>query len=147
MYFVRQLMAQTYSEKKIDLSQHCANFPVSVFLIVFFLFLLLFCISWNWITNLISCSVCSIAVHFWSFFTFWLALRVCQNIEQLVRIMQRSHTTEHDHSMLQFQRFDWLIVAMAYEPMYHARERAAIKSSPGRYISYKQHFLVIFDKK
>lgn len=136
MYFIRQLMAQTYSEKKNRFVPTLRKLSCFSFSHSFFLFLLLFCISWNWITNLISCSVCSIAVHFWSFFTFWLALRVCQNIEQLVRIMQRSHTTEHDHSVLQFQRFDWLIVAMAYEPMYHARERAAIKSSPGRYISY-----------
>ena len=32
---------------------------------------------------------------------------------------------------MQFQGFDWLIAAMVYEPLYHAREIGTIKLSSG----------------
>ena len=34
-----------------------------------------------------------------------------------------------NHCIMQFQGFDWLIAAMVYEPLYHARETATIKLS------------------
>ena len=34
---------------------------------------------------------------------------------------------------MQFQEFDWLNASMVYEPLYHAREIAIIKSSSACY--------------